>query len=109
MYYLYYELTVVEPIDSEINSIIYDKIEEIKTSNEDFMSVFNCDNKNNEKFILTGNGYWNKWLKDMEKISKLFPNVLFKLHQVDEEDENGKEKGCNFFFRRGRIDFKTEF
>ena len=111
MYYLYYELTVIEPTNSEINSKIFEKIEELRTSNESFMSVFNYDLKDKEKneFILAGNGYWHNWSKDMKIISKFFPEVLFKLHQVDEEDEDGYERGCNFFYRNGYLDFKTEF
>ena len=66
--------------------IINEFIKEEKKENRDFMYVFYEDLEYN--YSIYGEGKWYDFDEDMEKLSKAFPDVVFRLEGDGEETDD---------------------
>lgn len=107
MVFYHYELSIVNS-DYNPNKVIK-KIQELRNDDEGFMYLFAFDiydysrkDKKDETFELAGNGYWDRWSKELSILSKTIPNVVFKLRRELLDDE---EDICVYYFKNGHIEY----
>ena len=112
MIFYQYTLSIVELENEELINKILNTITDIKSSNEDFMAIFeysiyDCSKKKyNGKFELMGDGFWSKWSEQMRELSAHVPDVLFKLRRETVDEEDGDDI-CIYYFLNGQLEFHT--